>query len=354
MSHSSISRRRRAAARRSRPIPPVSGGGGYASPTRDERGDAASSPTQPHRDAFALRMQPSRLGALDDADGRRQPLPPLPSVHLAPLGSLMDTADDSPSASGRRAGTLTPVKPFARNDAEDAGYSADSDVEPLEESEPLFVHYNPQPATKPRGLFRRRSAFSLRERDWRTLAWIRRVRVVPAVGALVAILLIVGAFALVLASRAASSAGNGLLGTSIGGHSAPTQIVVVQAPQTTAPTTTVASPYQIGVWTSTYSPGTSGMIQIYVRVGENPTPVANVPVTIVLQLGQSSTPYGPTKTDSDGIAVFNAYYSGATVGQPMYVIATATINGQKVTGQTTFVAGDGSAANNNQSPIAHP
>lgn len=352
MSYSSISKRRRAAARRSRPIPAPSAGGSHASGAWDDREAAASPPPHTTGDVFDSWSQPSRLGSLDHADGRPRPLPPLPSVQLGPKDAAMDAPEDSPSASGRRAGTLTPVKPPVPQDAGDDEYDADGEPELSDESEHPFGVFSPRPATDRRRLFRRRSAFSLRERDWRTLAWIRRVRVIPAVGALVAILLIVGAFALVLASRAASSAGNRLLGTSVNGRGAPTQVVIVQAPQSTAPTTTAASPYQIGVWTSTYSPGTSGMIQIYVRVGENPTPVANVPVTVVLQIGQSSSSYGPTKTDADGIAVFNAFYSGASVGQPMYAIASATIGGQTVRGQTTFVVGGG-AIDTSPSPAAN-
>lgn len=303
-------------------------------------------------DTFALRPPSPRLGALDETDVRRQPLPPLPSVQLSPLGAMSNSSADSPSASGRRtAGALAPIKPAADDDAtSEDEREADIDGVFDEESELPFAIFRPDPKTSRGRLFRRRSAFSLRERDWRTFAWLRRVRMAPAVGALLAILLIVGALALVLASRAASSAGNRILGTSVGGRIPPTQVVVVQAPQSAPATTTAASPYQIGVWTSTYAPGTSGSIQIYVRVSKNPSPVTNVSVTVALQVGASITSYGPTNTDSDGIAVFTVYYSGATPGQPIAATATATINGQRVTGQTVFVAGGGSAPDNTQNP----
>lgn len=353
MSHSSVSRRRRAAARRTRPVTPPSMGPAFPNPAGDEPESPPSTPLHSDRGAFTLRPLSSRPGALDDAGSRRQPLPPLPSVHLSPLNAAKDSPFDNPSASGRRASALAPFRPSVQREPDDEYPEVSLDRDSGDESGPQFAAFRAERAHRDRGFLRRRSAFSLRERDWRTLAWIRRVRGVPAVGALVAILLIVGAFALVLASRAASSAGNRLLGTSVNGRSS-TQAVVVQAPQTTAPTTTDSSPYQVGVWTSTYAPGTSGTIQVYVRVSENPTPIANVPVSVVLQIGQSSTPYGPTKTDSDGIAVFNVFYSGATAGQPIYAIATATISGQTVRGQTTFVAGAGASSNstnnNNQPP----
>jgi hypothetical protein len=222
-----------------------------------------------------------------------------------------------------------------RDGAADAG---DEDLDA-----PFLVYHRPAQRGM-RRLFRRRSAFSLRERDWGGFAWIRRIRVIPALGAMVAVLLIVGAFALVVASRAASTAGARLLGVSAGSHN-PTSAVIVKAPQPTSPASSTAatSPYQVGVWVSNYAPGTSGAIQIFTRVSENPSPVANAHVTLLLQYGQTSSSFGPAITDADGIAVFNVTYSGATLGQPIYATVTATVGTQSATGTTTFLAGGGAS-----------
>ena len=337
MSHSSLSRRRRAAARKNQ-SPHASSANRRVAPAEQYDGGANRvAPPRPNGSEPSPRPPTARWGAFDEADGRRQPMPPLPSVQTS--------AQDAPIGSGHRAGMLTPVLPVAQPmDEEFEPESGEYEVEPDTADAP-FAIYRPQPTSERRGLFQRRSAFSLRERDWRTLAWLHRMRAIPAAGALVAIFLIVGAFALVLASRAASSAGSHLLGSTSTDHSS-TRAVVVQAPQTLPPTTIATSQYQVGVWVSNYAPGTQDSIQIYVRVSENPTPVAHVPVTLVLQLGQTSSTFGPITTDSDGLAIFNASYSGATSGQPIYAIATASIGAQTVSGQTTFVAGGGADSNN--------
>jgi hypothetical protein len=281
------------------------------------------------------------------------------------------------SASGHgTTGTLTPVAPAEMGDAPDEGdfepmrienTPTDRDVQtiPMDDRtfddalddrrdsaadagggdfDARFMVYHRSEKWSMQRLFRRRSAFSLRERDWSGFAWIHRIRVIPALGVMVAVLVIVGAFALVVASRAASSAGTRLLGVSVGSHN-PTSAVIVQAPQPTPPgsSTATTSPYQVGVWVSNYAPGTSGAIQIFTRVSENPAPVANAQVTLVLQYGQTSSTFGPAITDADGVAVFNVTYGGATPGQPIFATVTAKVGTQSATGATTFLAGGGAS-----------
>ncbi|MGH2484820.1 MAG: hypothetical protein ACRDHE_02290, partial [Ktedonobacterales bacterium] len=83
MSYSSVSRRRRAAARKPQPAP-ATGGGRRAVSARQDAGRAHGfSQTEPRFSALATRQYASRLGALAEPEGRRQPLPPLPTVESA-------------------------------------------------------------------------------------------------------------------------------------------------------------------------------------------------------------------------------------------------------------------------------
>lgn len=356
MSHRSVSKRRRAAASKSRPTPQILFNRSPVNDQASRSGEHSTAPAPRQGAMFSGRADTRRGGALDELEGRRQPLPPLPA---APLWS-----SDEPGASGHRAGTLTPVRPVAQPQIEEttepvwddepfepathnSAFQADWDddytpARGFADEDEAAAAYRPRPLSRGPRWLRRRSAFSLRERDWRSLAWLRRVRIAPVAGLIAVLGVLLTTFALVVASRAASSAGGRLLGTSLSGKSS-TQVVVVRAPQSAAPTTTPTSPYQVGVWASSYSPGTSGAIQIYVRVSQNPTPIVNVSVSLVLQVGGSSASFGPAKTDGDGVAVFNAYYSGASPGQPIYAIATATIGTQTITGETTIVAAGGGA-----------
>lgn len=375
MSYSSVSRRRRAAARKPLPAP---GGGRRVVPGGQDAGHTrATSPAQAQFPALATRQYASRDGALAEPEGRRQPLPPLPTVESSARPGREPATLSARSSSGHgTTGTLTPVRPARMDDAlderdfeprriedtptdrgfrpipmDDRTYEDAIDEPPDsaavasdEDFDAPFARYHRPEWPGMRRLFRRRSAFSLRERDWGGFTWIRRVRVIPGLGAMVAVLLIVGAFALVVASRAASTAGTRLLGVSAGNHN-PTNAVIVQAPQPTPPVSSTAatSPYQVGVWVSNYAPGTSGAIQIFTRVSENPAPVANAQVTLLLQYGQTSSSFGPATTDADGIAVFNVTYSGATLGQPIFATVTATVGKQSATGTTTFLAGGGAS-----------
>lgn len=334
------------------------------------------SPTEQAFPALATRQYTSRMGALAEPEGRRQPLPPLPVAEPAARPAREPAALGARSASGHGTGTLTPVAPVGMDDEpderdfepawlDDTSDERDYQSRPFDDAPDLgayddargsdvyttiddfdapFVVYHRPAQRGVRRLFRRRSAFSLRERDWGAFAWIHRIRAIPALGAMVAVLLIVGAFALVVASRAATTAGTRLLGVAAGSHN-PTSAVVVQAPRPTPPgsSTAAASPYQVGVWVSNYAPGTSGAIQIFTRVSENPAPVANAPVMLLLQYGQTSSSFGPATTDADGIAVFNVTYNGATLGQPIFATVTTKIGAQTASGSTTFLAGGGAS-----------
>jgi hypothetical protein len=149
-----------------------------------------------------------------------------------------------------------------------------------------------------------------------------------------ALILVVSLFVLLIAARAASRAG--LPSASSSASNADPVIIQHEgywySPIPSAPT------YAVGVWVSDMSPPASGIEDVYVQVTRAPSgpviqPVANVPVKISSPNGVAN---GVVKTDGGGLAVFTFFY-GSVEGSPVYVTATATINGHAYSATTNFV-----------------
>ncbi|GEM_PF-2515387 len=193
---------------------------------------------------------------------------------------------------------------------------------------------------RPRNRRSRRGDFHWREREWGSRLWVQRLRLIPSLAVTLILVIIVSFFAFVVATRAANKAvppPHTSRGTVIP--------VIIQQPSGDSSPTPALPAYTVGVWLSSMSPGASGTLQVYVRVSQNSDggaditngPVAGVPVTISATYG-GVVGNGPVKTDENGLATFNFSYS-APGGSPVYITATATIDGKQYTSTTVFVAG---------------
>jgi hypothetical protein len=122
----------------------------------------------------------------------------------------------------------------------------------------------------------------------------------------------------------------------------PTQAIVVRGAPGTATAPVVRPAYVMGAWVSDSAPPPTGSIQVYVRVTDYVSllPAAGVPVALQVQftcsVAYSAQPFGPTPTDTDGIASFTVTFSGLQPGQPVCVTASATAAGKTYTAATTF------------------
>jgi hypothetical protein len=177
--------------------------------------------------------------------------------------------------------------------------------------------------------------FHWSERNWRKSGARRKLRLVPVVVAGVVLVSIASTLAIVIASKAASHVPTSLPTAQA---TAPLSggIVLQQSPTAGTPTPT-ATQDLMGVWVSNPSPPTSGAVQVYVRLTHDTRPMAGVPVSIVVNFPGSASNYGPVKTDGYGLATFTVRYGGAPAEQPVYITASAKVDGQTLSQQTLFV-----------------
>lgn len=179
-----------------------------------------------------------------------------------------------------------------------------------------------------------RSPFSWRERDWRGSVWGHRVRFVPLVAALLVALVVVGTFAIALATHAAGLAQSKIQLPGAQNASAPTDNVLRPVHPTT-PSTPAAPQYLIGVWASGTS--SAGSVQVFVRVSHGDAPAAHLRVTLSVDFPGYTSGFGPSTTDADGVASFTVTYGFVGVNQPVFITAYANVGGQTFSGQTSYV-----------------
>lgn len=187
-----------------------------------------------------------------------------------------------------------------------------------------------------RGRLPRRSPYSWRERDWRSGPLAQRVRMVPIVAALLVAVVVVGAFAYVIASRAANGAAARLHTVAKSSTVAPTSNGLILQQQSSSGPTPVAPTYTIGTWVTNYAPAAGSTEQVYVRVSQNDNPVGGVTVSLSISWPGGASSSKPVHTDAYGLASFKVNVSGPQ-GQPEFVTATASVGGSTVTANTTFV-----------------
>ncbi|HLZ21364.1 MAG TPA: hypothetical protein VKQ30_04500 [Ktedonobacterales bacterium] len=194
----------------------------------------------------------------------------------------------------------------------------------------------------------RRSPYAWNERDWRMSAVMARIRVLPVVAAILIALLVVGAFAVVIASHAASGAANQLhSASSVSSPTASSGGLILQQRPAGAPTP-AAPAYTIGTWATSYAPASGGVVQVYVRVSKDADPVKGIAVTLTVSFSGGGSTYGPVRTDAYGLASFQVSVS-AGPGQPEFVTASITVGGSSYTADTIFVpvgGGTGSTGSN--------
>jgi hypothetical protein len=75
---------------------------------------------------------------------------------------------------------------------------------------------------------------------------------------------------------------------------------------------------------------------VFVRLSQDVAPIAQIPVTLVVQLPGGPVNYGPTNTDDYGLATFTVSFGGIA-GTPIFVTASAKIGDQELTADTVFV-----------------
>lgn len=192
-----------------------------------------------------------------------------------------------------------------------------------------------RPRRSPRMGFMRALPFSLRERTWSGMsAWRRHLGLLITL-AVVCLLAAVGGV-IGYQQIVKATANSDLSLSSQNGSATPNGVVI--APQMTLSTTpTPAIPaYQIGTWVSNTSP-TGGTVTVYARVVQNMQAASGISVSVLVQSPGFTKTYGPTRTGSDGIVKFTVHYGAASGADPVFVTATAHINGQSLSAQTTFV-----------------
>lgn len=181
----------------------------------------------------------------------------------------------------------------------------------------------------------RRDGFYWHEREREERFWLRRTGLTPRALLTFALVLVVSLFVLLIAARAASREGMPSARSSSASNADP---IIIQHEDYWDPPVTGAPAYVVGIWVSDMSPPASGVEEVYVEVSRNPAgpttaPVANVPVKISSKNGVA---HGMVKTNASGLAVFTFFY-GSVPGYPVYVTATATINGHTYSSTTDFV-----------------
>lgn len=179
-----------------------------------------------------------------------------------------------------------------------------------------------------------RGDFRWSERNHRDSALSRQVRLLPALALALLVVLAAGTFAWVLASKAASQATIAPKATAPAASGAPGGLILQPHGGAASPTPQAAH-YLIGAWLAQVSPS-GGATQVFVRVSHDNAPVAGVPVSITVSLGGAGTDYGPIPTDGYGLATFNVFI-GASPGTPGYLAAHATVDGQALSFDQSFV-----------------
>ena len=178
------------------------------------------------------------------------------------------------------------------------------------------------------GRFRRR-AFRWSERRRRQEVW-RLLRVVlPFALAVTLLFVTASALAIIVVARTVSHPPVRL---QIPPTVSPEDGVALQQSSATPSPTPDLNLYQMGAWASEFSPPAGGRVLIFVRVSVSDRPLPNVPVTIVVNASR----FGPAKTDAYGLATFTVSY-GDFADRPVFVTASATIGGQSLTQETSFV-----------------
>jgi hypothetical protein len=319
--HSTASRRRRAAARRN-------GSGRGSTP-----GPAQQRPLQPKITRYLRRAEDAVTAPPPPSLYPPLPLPASTSAPLAP-------ASPSPAAERRQPAPQLPALSRSAPEYAERPEQVYIDAAGAGRWEP-GVGDSPayRQASVPSGprRARRHATFHWSERDWSDSAWQHRARLLPGLAALVAILLLAGAFAFLLVSKAAS----GVRGAAPSPQSTntPGNSILIQQPPISASPTPPQQPYDIGVWLSSMSPG-GGSVTAFVRISQLTAPVANVPVTLSVQ-GATIQGGNPHSTNADGIATFTVVFGGAPTDQPIFVFASATVQGNALSAQTTFFPGGG-------------
>lgn len=136
------------------------------------------------------------------------------------------------------------------------------------------------------------------------------------------------------------------LGAGAGPEAQPTSGIVLQTNQGSSATVIVA-PITVSAWASNSDPSSTDTIQVYVRVTSTNTLAPQVGASVSLSIAfNCANPgnvqgYGPTATDTDGIAKFDVTFSNLPVGQPACITAHASVGGQTYTTTATFAPSGG-------------
>lgn len=211
--------------------------------------------------------------------------------------------------------------------------------------------------TRPRRSLRERLMlsvpFSMRERAWGGVAAWRRHLGLLVTFAIIFMFAIAGGilgYQQIIKATANTSLS---LSSPDSSATAPSGVVIMPpAVGSTTPTPSTAA-YEIGTWVSNSAP-TGGSVTVFVRVVQNMQGAPSIPVSVFIQSPGFSKNYGPTKTDKTGIAKFTVRFGAASGTDPVFVTATAHVNGQTLSAQTTFVPSSGSSQHSSTSSSATP
>lgn len=175
--------------------------------------------------------------------------------------------------------------------------------------------------------------FALRERS--TDGW-KRLRTtllaLLALALMVAVAVVGAAVAAMYAQQASRSINITQTRPTVGSYN--NGVVVQPGPELASPTPE-APKYQIGAWMSNNAPA-GGTVKVYVRLSQDVAPLPNIPVTLAIQTPGGVLSYGPTNTDTYGLATFTVNFGGIA-GTPVFVTASAKIGDQELTADTVFV-----------------
>ncbi len=179
--------------------------------------------------------------------------------------------------------------------------------------------------------------FHWRERARRYGYWRRRA--IPAalvvIGVIIAV--IVGNLGISVARQVTSVFASAAAINTNQQNATPGSVIISPLNNTSGTPTPAPVIYTVGIWISNTSPA-GGSVTVYVRVSKNGAPVAKARVYIQALVGNGGGPHlGPLTTNAFGMATAQLNY-GAGQGTPVFLNATATINGKAYTGTYTFVA----------------
>lgn len=200
--------------------------------------------------------------------------------------------------------------------------------------------------------------FSLRERAWSGFgAWRRHMGLLVTFAVIFLVAIVGGLIGYQQIIKATENADLSLTQQN-SNPTAPSGVVIVPPSVGSVTPTPVTSAYEIGTWVSNSAP-TGGSVTVFVRIVQNMQGASGIPVSVTVQSPGFSKKYGPTKTDKSGIASFNVHFGAASGTDPVFVTATAHVNDQTLSAQTTFVPSSGSSAKDsnsgaNATPTAGP